>query len=172
MNKNELINAVTESSGVNRNTVAAVIEDTFSAIVRTVNKGDDVTVTGFGVFERRHRARRVARNPRTGEKVKVRATNVPAFRASKSFKDIVAKRTKIARTGSVIKRGESAAPAPVKKAAPVKRVTPTKAAPLKKAAPAKKAAAPAKSAPAKKAAAPAKKAAPAAKRAPRKAAAK
>ena len=109
-----------------------------------MTKGDQVTVTGFGVFEKRRRAARVARNPRTGEKIKVKATSVVAFRPSSIFKDAVAKRTKLEKSGSVIKRGSSAAPAPVKKVAakkaPAKKSVPaTKAAPAKKVAPVKKA---------------------------------
>lgn len=163
LNKNELINAVAQSTGVDRKTADAVVDSVFSTIVRTVNKGDSVTVTGFGVFEKRHRARRVARNPRTGDVVKVKATNVPAFRPSAHFKDVVAKRTKVERTGSVIKRADRAdavKAAPVKAPAKVavRKAAPAKAAPTKKAAPVKAApkkvavkAAPKKAAPAKKA---------------------
>lgn len=158
MNKNELINAVAQSTGVDRKTADAVVDSVFSTIVRTVNKGDSVTVTGFGVFEKRHRARRVARNPRTGDVVKVKATNVPAFRPSAHFKDVVAKRTKVERTGSVIKRADRTDA--VKAAPAVKKAVLAKVA-VKKAAPAK---ASAKVAHAKKAAS--------AKAAPKKAVAK
>jgi len=54
-----------------------------------VHKGDSVTITGFGVFEQRRRAARVARNPRTGETVKVKPTSVPAFRPGAQFKAVV-----------------------------------------------------------------------------------
>ena len=53
-------------------------------IQNTVTKGDKVSITGFGVFEKRVRAARTARNPRTGESVKVKKTSVPAFRPGAS----------------------------------------------------------------------------------------
>lgn len=179
MNKAQLVAAVAANTSdkVTDAVAAEAVDAVFSAVVRAVTKGDSVTVTGFGVFEKRKRAARVARNPRTGEKVRVRATSVPSFRPSASFKDAVAKRTKLEKTGSVIKRAASVkviAPTPppsAKKAAPAKKVAVKKAAPKKvslvKAAPAP---APAKKAPAKpvaKKAAPAKKA-PAKKAAPKK----
>src|SRR6266540_1396766 len=55
-----------------------------------VKKGDRVSLVGFGTFERRDRKARVARNPRSGEAVRVKATKVPVFRAGQSFRDVVA----------------------------------------------------------------------------------
>lgn len=152
MNKSQLIAAVVANTGdkVTESVAAESVDAVFSSIVRAVAKGDTVTITGFGVFEKRARARRTARNPRTGEVVKVPATKVANFRPSESFKLAVAGKTKLPKTGSVIRRGGAVeAPAPAKKA-PAKKVA------AKKAAPAKKVAAPkpvsAKKAPAKKAA--------------------
>ncbi len=162
MNKAQLVAAVAASTSdkVTDAVAAEAVDAAFSAIVRAVTKGDSVTVTGFGVFEKRKRAARVARNPRTGEKVRVRATSVPSFRPSASFKDAVAKRTKLEKTGSVIKRAAPVkAPTPppakvaAKKVAPVKKTV--KSAPAKKVSLVKKAAptkVAAKKAPAKKAA--------------------
>lgn len=111
VNKAQLVAAVVAdtSDKVTDAVAAEAVDAVFSAIVRAVAKGDDVTVTGFGVFEKRRRAARTARNPRTGEKVRVRATNVPVFRPSESFKDATAKRIKLPKTGSVIKRASSVA---------------------------------------------------------------
>jgi DNA-binding protein HU-beta len=151
MNKAELIDALTEKTGADRRSATEAVENIVDIIVRAVHKGDSVTITGFGVFEQRRRAARVARNPRTGETVKVKPTSVPAFRPGAQFKAVIAGGQKLSASGPAVKRGASAAPA--KKTA-AKR-TATKAAPAKKA-PAKKA--PATKAPAKTAA---KKAAPA-----------
>ena len=74
MNKAELIEVLTEKLDTDRAHATQAVEELISAIVRAVNKGESVTITGFGVFERRHRAARVARNPRTGETVKVKPT--------------------------------------------------------------------------------------------------
>ena len=177
MNKAELIDALTTKLGTDRRQATAAVENIVDTIVRAVHKGESVTITGFGVFEQRRRAARVARNPRTGETVKVKPTSVPAFRPGAQFKAVVSGAQRLPADGPAVKRGVAAAPAkrtaakkaaPAKKAA-VKKAAPAKKAAVKKAAPAKKApaakkAAPAKKAPAAKKAAPAKKA-PAAKKA-------
>ena len=171
MNKSELIDAIAAHTTVaDKKTAAAVLEATLSEIQSAVTKGDKVSLTGFGVFERRARAARMARNPRTGEAVKVKKTTVPAFRPGAGFKETVAtgksaapaKKTAAAKKTMAKATAKApakkvAAKAPAKKA-PAKKVTAkaaTKATPAKKtvtakAAPAKKTAA--KKAPAKKAA--------------------
>ncbi|MGU3498870.1 HU family DNA-binding protein [Mycobacterium sp. C31M] len=179
MNKAELIDALTTKLGTDRRQATAAVENIVDTIVRAVHKGESVTITGFGVFEQRRRAARVARNPRTGETVKVKPTSVPAFRPGAQFKAVVSGAQRLPADGPAVKRGVAAAPAKrtaAKKAAPAKRAAVKKAAPaakkaapakkavVKKAAPAAKKAAPAKKAPAAKKAAPAKKA-PAAKKA-------
>ncbi len=168
MNKAELIDVLTDKLGTDRRQATAAVENVVDTIVRAVHKGDSVTITGFGVFEQRRRAARVARNPRTGETVKVKPTSVPAFRPGAQFKAVVSGAQRLPADGPAVKRGVAAAPAKrtaAKKAAPAKKAAVKKAAPAaKKAAPAKKAPAAKKAAPAKKAPA-AKKAAPAAKKA-------
>jgi DNA-binding protein HU-beta len=161
MNKAELIDVLTQKLGSDRRQATAAVENVVDTIVRAVHKGDSVTITGFGVFEQRRRAARVARNPRTGETVKVKPTSVPAFRPGAQFKAVVSGAQRLPAEGPAVKRGVVAAGAAKKvaKKAPAKKAA-TKA-PAKKAAtkaPAKKAAT---KAPAKKAAtkAPAKKAA-------------
>ena len=171
MNKAELIDVLTEKLGSDRRQATAAVEHVVDTIVRAVHKGDSVTITGFGVFEQRRRAARVARNPRTGETVKVKPTSVPAFRPGAQFKAVVSGAQKLPADGPAVKRGVVAGPAKktaakkaakktaAKKAAPAKKVAAKKTA-AKKAAPAKKAAVK-KAAPARKTAA--KKAAPAKK---------
>jgi DNA-binding protein HU-beta len=169
MNKAELIDVLTEKLGSDRRQATAAVEHVVDTIVRAVHRGDSVTITGFGVFEQRKRAARVARNPRTGETVKVKPTSVPAFRPGAQFKAVVSGAQRLPADGPAVKRGVVAAPAkrgaakkaatkaPAKKVAtkaPAKKATATKAAPAKKATatkatPAKKATA-TKAAPAKK----------------------
>ena len=105
MNKAELIEVLTERLEVDRAHASRVVEELIDAIVRAVHRGESVTITGFGVFERRNRAARVARNPRTGETVKVRPTSVPAFRPGAQFKQIVSGLTKLSAEGPAVKRG-------------------------------------------------------------------
>ena len=138
MNKAELIEILTEKLETDRGNATRAVENLVDAIVRAVQKGDSVTITGFGVFERRRRAARVARNPRTGETVRVKPTSVPAFRPGAQFKAIVSGAQKLPAEGPAVKRG--AVGGAVRKAAVKKAVA--------KKAPAKKA--PAKKAPAKK----------------------
>ncbi len=146
MNKAELIDALTEKMGSDRRSATEAVENVVDTIVRAVHKGDSVTITGFGVFEQRRRAARVARNPRTGETVKVKPTSVPAFRPGAQFKAVVSGAQRLPAEGPAVKRGVTAGGA--RKA--VKKTAAKKAA---KKAPAKKAAkrTAAKKAPAKKA---------------------
>src|SRR5215472_3028008 len=91
VNKTELIDAIAgHPQVVDKKTAAAVLEATLTEIQNAVTKGDKVSLTGFGVFEKRARAARMARNPRTGEAVRVKKTAIPAFRAGAGFKDMVA----------------------------------------------------------------------------------
>jgi DNA-binding protein HU-beta len=115
MNKAELIDVLTDKLGSDRRSATAAVENVVDTIVRAVHKGDSVTITGFGVFEQRRRAARVARNPRTGETVKVKPTSVPAFRPGAQFKAVVSGAQRLPAEGPAVKRGVVASGA-VKKA--------------------------------------------------------
>ena len=133
MNKAELIEALSGRLG-DRKSATAALDAVLAEIQTAVTKGDKVSITGFGVFEKRVRAARTARNPRTGESVKVKKTSVPAFRPGASFKELVA-------AGKVAKAAATRAKATTAKAAPAKKATPAKAVKattVKKAAPAKR----------------------------------
>jgi DNA-binding protein HU-beta len=105
MNKAELIDVLTQKLGSDRRQATAAVENVVDTIVRAVHKGDSVTITGFGVFEQRRRAARVARNPRTGETVKVKPTSVPAFRPGAQFKAVVSGAQRLPSEGPAVKRG-------------------------------------------------------------------
>jgi DNA-binding protein HU-beta len=178
-NKAQFVEMLAERLDGDKKRAAAALDAVIDTVYAAIAKGERVAITGFGAFERRDRAARMARNPATGASVRVKKTAGPAFKAGAEFKAIASGARKVAQTrtnaakAAVAKASSrvaksSAAPGPVKAAA--KKVA-ASAAPAKKA-PARKAAAkkaPAKKAPAKKAAAkkaPAKKAA--AKKAPAK----
>jgi len=108
MNKAELIDVLTKKLDTDRRTATDAVENVVDTIVRAVHKGDSVTITGFGVFEQRRRAARVARNPRTGETVKVKPTSVPAFRPGAQFKAVVSGAQRLPAEGPAVKRGASA----------------------------------------------------------------
>jgi DNA-binding protein HU-beta len=124
MNKAELIDVLTKKLDVDRRAATDAVENVVDTIVRAVHKGDSVTITGFGVFEQRRRAARVARNPRTGETVKVKPTSVPAFRPGAQFKAVVSGAQRLPAEGPAVKRGSGAGGArkAVKKAAAKKAV--------------------------------------------------
>jgi DNA-binding protein HU-beta len=125
VNKADLIEALSARLG-DKKAATAALDAVLSEIQSAVTKGDKVAITGFGVFEKRVRGARTARNPRTGEAVKVKKTSVPAFRAGASFREMVA-------SGKVPKA------TPAKKTAAKKTTGPAKT--TAKAAPAKRTAA-------------------------------
>ena len=88
MNKAQLVEAIADKVG-GRQHAADAVDAVLDAIVRAVVAGDRVSVTGFGSFEKVDRPARYARNPQTGERVRVKKTSVPRFRAGQGFKDLV-----------------------------------------------------------------------------------
>lgn len=91
MNKTELVAAVAAKAGLTKKDAERVINATFETITESLVKGDKVQVSGFGIFEAKTREARVGRNPRTKEAIQIPATRLPAFKASKTLKDTVAK---------------------------------------------------------------------------------
>ena len=169
-NKAQFIDSLAERFDGDKKRAAAALEAVIDTVYSAIARGERVALTGFGIFERRERAARMARNPATGAAVRVKKTAVPAFRAGAEFKAIASGARKFA--ASPVQRVTAAAKKTVAKA-PGKKAAAKKTAAKKtaaKKAPAKTAAkkAPAKKTPAKTAAkkAPAKKIA--AKKAPAK----
>lgn len=89
MNKKELIDSVADYTGETRRTVNEVLDAAITTIQKQVKSGERVSLPGFGTFERRARSARTARNPQTGEPIKIKATKVPAFKAGSAFKQAV-----------------------------------------------------------------------------------
>ncbi|MGW7255958.1 HU family DNA-binding protein [Streptomyces sp. NPDC054834] len=100
MNKAQLVEAIADKMG-GRQQAADAVDAVLDAIVRAVVGGDRVSVTGFGSFEKVDRPARYARNPQTGERVRVKKTSVPRFRAGQGFKDLVSGSKKLPRGGEV-----------------------------------------------------------------------
>lgn len=90
MNKGELVDAVAAKADVTKKQADMVISAVVEAIMEAVSAGDKVTLVGFGSFESRFRKAREGRNPKTGEKMEIPETYVPAFSAGKLFKEKVA----------------------------------------------------------------------------------
>jgi DNA-binding protein HU-beta len=142
VNKAQLVEALSQRLDNDKKRAQASVEAFLDTVYRTVQKGEKVAITGFGVFEKRERAARMARNPATGEKVRVKKTSVPAFRPGQEFKDVVSGAKKLPKaTPSKTAKSAKATPAKAAKAAAATKTTAAKTAtPRTRKAPAKKAA--------------------------------
>jgi DNA-binding protein HU-beta len=89
MNKQELIGAVAETTGLSKNDAGKAVEGVFEAIGTALQKGDEVRLVGFGTFSVTKRKASTGRNPRTGEPMKIKASTQPKFKAGKGLKDAV-----------------------------------------------------------------------------------
>jgi DNA-binding protein HU-beta len=89
MNKNDLVGAVAETAGLSKSDAASAVEGIFEAITGALKKGDEVRLVGFGTFTVARRKASTGRNPRTGEPMKIKASNQPKFKAGKVLKDSV-----------------------------------------------------------------------------------
>jgi DNA-binding protein HU-beta len=89
MNKQGIVEAVHGVLNGTKVQAEQVVDKVFDSIVASLKKGEEVSIAGLGIFAVKARAARDARNPRTGETVKVPAMNVPKFRAAKALKDAV-----------------------------------------------------------------------------------
>ncbi len=91
MNKSELIDAASDRVDLSKNDVSSTLDAVLESITEAVARGDKVTLTGFGTFERRERSARTGRNPQTGQEMQISASRAPAFKAGKAFKEAVDK---------------------------------------------------------------------------------
>ena len=80
MNKQELSEAMAASTGMTKKSCLAALEAMMAAVTKAVAAGDHVTLMGFGTFEAKDRAPRIARNPRTGESIALPSTRAAVFR--------------------------------------------------------------------------------------------
>ena len=89
MNKMGLVEAVQSKLGIAKRSAEDAVDTVFDTIMQTLGRGEDVSVSGFGVFIVKERAARAGINPRTKERIQVAATKTPKFRAGKSLKEAV-----------------------------------------------------------------------------------
>jgi DNA-binding protein HU-beta len=127
VNKAQLVEALSTRLGEDKKRTAATVDALLDTVYRTVQKGEKVALTGFGVFEKRDRAARTARNPATGEKVRVKKTSVPAFRAGQEFKNVVSGSKKLPKVAPAKAAANGAATKTTAKAAPAKAAKTTAA---------------------------------------------
>ena len=89
MNKNDLVAAVADASGLSKTDAGKAVEATFDAITKALKKGGEVRLVGFGTFAVAKRKASTGRNPRTGETMTIKASSQPKFKAGKGLKDAV-----------------------------------------------------------------------------------
>jgi len=89
VNKNDLIAEVSTETGLSKGDAARAVDAVFDSITKSLKKGTEVRLVGFGTFVVTKRAASEGRNPRTGEKIKIPASKQPKFKAGKALKDAV-----------------------------------------------------------------------------------
>ena len=89
MNKQELIAAVADTSGLVKGDAARAVEAVFETVSSALKKGEEVRLVGFGTFSISKRKASTGRNPRTGEPMTIKASTQPKFKAGKGLKDSV-----------------------------------------------------------------------------------
>lgn len=89
MNKQDLISAVAEASGLTKADSSKAVEAVFDSITGALKKGGEVRLVGFGTFAVTKRKASTGRNPRTGAAMQIKASTQPKFKAGKGLKDAV-----------------------------------------------------------------------------------
>lgn len=123
MNRSQLLNELAERNGVTRREADAFLTSFTDLITATVSTGEDVAISGFAKFRRIDRPARMARNPATGEQVRVAAKRVARITPLKAFKDAVLSGKKAPAKKTPAKKAAKKAPArkPAAKKAPAKK---------------------------------------------------
>ena len=88
MNKSEFISALAEKTNLMKKDIDSMLDAFFETIGEALKQGDDVRFTGFGSFAVSKQPERTGRNPRTGERIKIPAKNMPKFKAGRNLKEI------------------------------------------------------------------------------------
>jgi len=89
VNKNELIGAVADAADLSKSDASGAVDAILSTITAALKRKEDVRLVGFGTFSVTRRAASQGRNPRTGDKILIAASNQPKFRAGKGLKSAV-----------------------------------------------------------------------------------
>jgi DNA-binding protein HU-beta len=89
MNKTQLIEAISKDAGLTKADTSRAVESLLDTVTRSLKKGEEVAITGFGKFSVVKRAARQGVNPRTGERVKIKASKAPKFSAGAALKHAI-----------------------------------------------------------------------------------
>ncbi|MBO4594783.1 MAG: HU family DNA-binding protein [Clostridia bacterium] len=87
MNKNELVRAIAEKSGLTLKDAGAAFDGFVKAVTDALKAGDKIQISGFGSYEVKSKAAREGINPKTGDKIKIAASKTPVFKFGKAYKD-------------------------------------------------------------------------------------
>ena len=89
MTKQELIARIAQDTGATKTSASATVDALLQSITRALKKGDAITFVGFGTFKTAQRRARLAKNPRTGDAIKIPKRRVVRFTAGKALKSAV-----------------------------------------------------------------------------------
>jgi DNA-binding protein HU-beta len=89
MNKHDVVSKIAKDTGITKTIAAAAVDSLIDSITRSLKKGDAVSFVGFGTFKVSNRKARTARNPQTGDAIKIPKRRVPRFSAGKALKQAV-----------------------------------------------------------------------------------
>ncbi len=89
MNKSDLVDAIAADADLSKASAGRALDAAIDAVTSALQKGESVSLVGFGTFSVKARAARTGRNPQTGAEIKIKAANVPSFKAGKGLKDAV-----------------------------------------------------------------------------------
>ena len=87
MNKNELVRAIANNAKITLKDAAIALDGFIAAVTEGLNAGEKIQISGFGTFEIKAKEARDGINPKTGEKIKIAASKIPAFKFGKAYKD-------------------------------------------------------------------------------------
>ena len=91
ISKKQLVDQIAAKTDATKTDINTILDAYIDVVKSNIAEGNKVQLVGFGAFELRHRAARKGRNPQTGKEIEIAASNVPAFKPGKSFKDEVNK---------------------------------------------------------------------------------
>jgi nucleoid DNA-binding protein len=89
MNKNDVVEKIAKDAGITKTTAAAAVRSLIDAVTKSLKKGDQVSLVGFGTFKTASRKARTALNPQTGATIRIPKRRVPRFSAGKALKQAV-----------------------------------------------------------------------------------
>ena len=89
MNKSEFVEAIANAAEFTKADAAKAVDAMVEVVTNTLKEGEQITLVGFGSFQVKTREARTGRNPRTGEAIQIKASNIPSFKAGKALKDAV-----------------------------------------------------------------------------------